>query len=207
MNPFTSGAPFGDAPKIEAIEGAFRQAQWDLDQDGQFDAALWILPQQGAEASSELCISCISPLDREDWHPQETAAKGAAEAFRAVSCIMSGRQLDIPESGEYSYYDLIHALEREHCTVIRSQLDMGNILSCLMNRGSILALVPENGWRKLMRLPLLPAFVSGWRILQIVQSGDVRLVVNDFSSPSGYEIAVNGEILCSLPGELLEVYK
>lgn len=207
MNPFMAGNPFGETSDTTAIEGVFRQAQWDLDKDGQFDAELWMLPQQGVETVQELCVSSIAHLEREDWHPQETAAKGAAEAFHAISSLLSGRRLELPEHEGYSYFDLIHALERQHCTVIRSQLSMEGILSCLLDQGSVLLIVSENGWRRLMGLPPLPAYVSGWRVLQIVEAGDVRLVVNDFSSPSGYEIPVNGESLCSLPGELLEVYK
>lgn len=207
MNPFMSGNLFGETPDTTIIEGAFRQSQWDLDQDGQFDAELWMLPQHSMETVQELCISSIVHLEREDWHPQDTTAKGAAEAFHAISSLLSGRRLELPEHEGYSFFDLIHALERQHCTVIRSQLSMENILSCLLDHGNVLAIVSENLWRKLMSLPPLPVYISGWRVLQIVEAGDIHLVVNDFSSPSGYEISVNGECLCSLPGELLEVYK
>ena len=207
MNPFIVGNLFGETPDTTVIEGAFRQAQWDLDKDGQFDAELWMLPQQGMEAVQELRVSSIAHLEHEDWHPRETAAKGATEAFHAISNLLSGRRLELPEHEEYSYFDLIHALERQHCTVIRSQLSMESILSCLLDQGSVLVIVSENGWRRLMGLPPLPVYVSGWRVLQIAEAGDIHLVVNDFSSPSGYEILVNGESLCSLPGELLEVYK
>lgn len=207
MNPFMPNNPFRETSDTTVFEGAFRQAQWDLDKDGQFDAELWMLPQQGMETVRELCVSSAVHLDREDWHPRETAAEGAAEAFHAISSLLSGRRLDLQEQKEYSYLDLIHALERQHCTVIRSQLTMENILSCLMEQGSVLVIVSESGWRRVMNLPPLPVYVSGWRVLQIVEVGDIRLVVNDFSNPSGYEIPVNGESLCSFPGEILEVYK
>lgn len=207
MNPFMPNDPFGETPDTTVIEGAFRQAQWDLDKDGQFDVELWMLPQQDMEIVREPCVRNAVHLDWEDWHPRETAAEGATEAFHAISILLSGRRLDLPKQKEYSYFDLIHSLERQHCTVIRSQLTMENILSCLMEQGSVLVIVSEAGWRRLMNLPPLPVFVSGWRVLQIVEAGNIRLVVNDFSNPDGYEIPVNGESLCSFPGEILEVYK
>lgn len=216
MNHFFGSDPFGERAEREAVAGMFQQTQWDLDRDGTLDSALWLPVQEQVEdlrrslerewEGGERLMKVGQFIQEQEGRTFEMTAQGTQEAFHAVSMDLCGKRLEIRGGQETSYLSLIHALEERLCTVIRSPLTMDNILACVLDHGSALAMVDENGWRACRNFSALPVLVSGWRAVQIVGAEPYRVLVNDFSTPGG-TVSIGGDSLCMLGSELLEVYK